>query len=91
MRLTVWSIFSGCRYLYYTIVGENPQIERSLLDGTNRTVLVNTGHRRPAALAIDFANGDLYWADSVAGSIQVNQSQYIKHAFYYKDSNYNLM
>lgn len=59
------------RYLYWTDMGQTAKIERSLLDGSNRTVLVQSGISLPRAIAIDFATHDVYWIDSVVDAIQV--------------------
>ncbi|XP_069472259.1 low-density lipoprotein receptor-related protein 2 isoform X2 [Ambystoma mexicanum] len=51
------------RYIFWADYGQNPKIERSLLDGTNRTVLVSEGIVTPRGLAIDHSNGYIYWVD----------------------------
>lgn len=59
------------RYLYWADVGQTAKIERSLLDGSNRTALVTSGISIPRALTIDFETHDVYWIDSIVDSIQV--------------------
>uniref|UniRef100_A0A3Q2Q3X8 Low-density lipoprotein receptor-related protein 2 n=1 Tax=Fundulus heteroclitus TaxID=8078 RepID=A0A3Q2Q3X8_FUNHE len=51
------------RYLYWADYGQNPKIERALLDGTNRTVLVSSGIITPRGLALDWHSGYVYWVD----------------------------
>lgn len=58
-------------------MGQTARIERSLLDGSNRTVLVRSGISLPRAIAIDFATHDVYWIDSVVDAIQVTSSDCI--------------
>lgn len=51
------------RYLFWTDAGQNPKIERALLDGTNRTVLATDSLASPRGLTVDYTNGRLYWVD----------------------------
>lgn len=51
------------RYLFWADYGQNPKIERALLDGTNRTVLVSSGIITPRGLALDWQTGHVYWVD----------------------------
>ncbi|KAG7275698.1 hypothetical protein CRUP_011325 [Coryphaenoides rupestris] len=51
------------RYLFWADYGQNPKIERALLDGTNRTVLVSSGIVTPRGLALDRQSGYVYWVD----------------------------
>ena len=44
---------------------------RSLLDGSNQTVVVSSGISSPAALSLDVSSGDIYWTDVNVDSIQV--------------------
>lgn len=59
------------RYLYWIDAGQFPKIERSNLDGTNRTVVVTTNIKQPTGLTIDILTHDVYWTDSVQDNIQV--------------------
>jgi hypothetical protein len=68
-------------------MGQTAKIERSFLDGSNRTVLVNSGISLPRAIAIDFESHDVYWIDSVIDSIQVVKTnlvveKWLKHPRY---------
>lgn len=51
------------RFLFWADYGQNPKIERALLDGTNRTVLVSSGIITPRGLALDWKTGYVYWVD----------------------------
>ncbi|CAH1789469.1 unnamed protein product [Owenia fusiformis] len=57
-------------YLYWTDTGQHPKIERSRLDGSNRTVLVSAGIVRPWALTIDYTTHNVYWTDNRIDAIQ---------------------
>ncbi|XP_072435638.1 low-density lipoprotein receptor-related protein 2a isoform X2 [Chiloscyllium punctatum] len=51
------------RYIFWADYGQNPKIERALLDGSNRTVLVDDGIVMPRGLAVDHTNNYIYWVD----------------------------
>ncbi|KAA8588167.1 hypothetical protein FQN60_001361 [Etheostoma spectabile] len=51
------------RFLFWADYGQNPKIERALLDGTNRTILVSSGIITPRGLALDWQTGYVYWVD----------------------------
>uniref|UniRef100_A0A8C4T9C2 Low-density lipoprotein receptor-related protein 2 n=1 Tax=Erpetoichthys calabaricus TaxID=27687 RepID=A0A8C4T9C2_ERPCA len=51
------------RYLFWADYGQNPKIERSFLDGTNRTALVSSGILTPRGVAVDHQSGFVYWVD----------------------------
>uniref|UniRef100_A0A3Q2YAJ4 EGF-like domain-containing protein n=1 Tax=Hippocampus comes TaxID=109280 RepID=A0A3Q2YAJ4_HIPCM len=51
------------RYLFWADYGQNPKIERALLDGSNRTILVSSGIITPRGLALDQETGYVYWVD----------------------------
>ena len=59
------------RFLYWTDNGQFPKIEKSNLDGSNRTKIVTTGIAQPRDLSVDFVTGDVYWVDTVVDTIQV--------------------
>ena len=52
-------------------MGQTAKIERSLLDGSNKTAIVTTGISQPRDIAIDYQNHDIYWVDSIVDAIQV--------------------
>uniref|UniRef100_A0AAV2KWL1 Very low-density lipoprotein receptor n=1 Tax=Knipowitschia caucasica TaxID=637954 RepID=A0AAV2KWL1_KNICA len=49
--------------IFWAECGKNPKIQRSTLDGQNRTTLVNTLIHKPVALSLDLPRDLLYWAD----------------------------
>ncbi|XP_041123031.1 low-density lipoprotein receptor-related protein 2 [Polyodon spathula] len=51
------------RYLFWIDGGQNPKIERALLDGTNRTILISASIVTPRGLVVDYTNNFLYWTD----------------------------
>lgn len=54
-----------CRYLIWADWGVEPKIERSLLNGENRTVIINSSKINwPNGLVIDFNTDMLYWCDA---------------------------
>lgn len=57
------------RYLFWTDGGQTPKIERSLLDGTNRTILASESLASPRGLTVDYTNDFLYWTDDVLDMI----------------------
>lgn len=59
------------RYMYWTDWGEIPKIERAALDGSDRVVLVNTSLGWPNGLALDYAEGTIYWGDAKTDKIEV--------------------
>ena len=63
--------FFHFRYLYWADYGITPQIERSLLDGSNRSAIVKTGIMYPRGISIDYSTGHVYWVDTVIDAIQV--------------------
>ena len=57
--------------MYWSDWGFHPKLERAWLDGTHRTVLVNTSIRWPNGLALDYIGRKLYWADAKLDKIEV--------------------
>lgn len=57
------------RLLFWTDAGQNPKIERALLDGTNRTVLVSGSLGSPRGLTVDYGSDFLYWTDDTLDAI----------------------
>ncbi|CAJ1060825.1 low-density lipoprotein receptor-like [Xyrichtys novacula] len=55
--------------LFWAQSGSSPMIERSSLDGQNRTPLVSSSIRHPVALSLDMPRRLLYWADQGMRSI----------------------
>ncbi|KAK6165881.1 hypothetical protein SNE40_022703 [Patella caerulea] len=58
------------KQLFWTDQGMHAKIERSNLDGTNRTVLVDDNIIWPNGLAIDYFNDRIYWADTKKYTIE---------------------
>lgn len=50
--------------MYWSDWGKNSKIERSSMDGTDRTILVGEDLGWPNGLAVDSSEGKLYWADA---------------------------
>lgn len=63
MGITSW-YFSLPRYMYWTDWGENAKLERSGMDGSDRTVLINNNLGWPNGLTVDKASSQLLWADA---------------------------
>lgn len=57
--------------MYWSDWGFHPKLERAWLDGTRRTVLVNTSIQWPNDLALDYRERKLYWADARLDKIEV--------------------
>lgn len=50
--------------MFWTDWGENAKIERAGMDGSARSILIDTNVTWPNSLAIDFALRRLYWVDA---------------------------
>lgn len=50
--------------MYFANWGENAQIERANMDGSNRTVLVSQGIEYVNGLTLDYEQRRLYWGDA---------------------------
>jgi len=59
-----------CRRMYWTDWGVEAKIESAALDGTNRTVVINSSLVWPNGLAIDRLEHRLYWADAELDQIE---------------------
>jgi low density lipoprotein receptor-related protein 5/6 len=72
------------RFLYLTTgsrLTQTSKIERALLDGSNRTVLVSTGVVLPTSLSVDLDTGDIFWTDAIVDAIQVSSSFLVNFGF----------
>ncbi|CAF1149705.1 unnamed protein product, partial [Brachionus calyciflorus] len=58
------------KYLYWIDQGQNAKLERSNLDGTNRTILINSDILTPSDIFIDQETGDVYWSDNTRDKIE---------------------
>lgn len=73
------------RFLYLTTgsrLTQTSKIERALLDGSNRTVLVSTGVVLPTSLSVDLDTGDIFWTDAIVDAIQVSSSFLVNFGFW---------
>lgn len=52
------------RFMYWTDWGEVPKIERAGMDGSSRSVIINTDIYWPNGLTLDYEERKLYWADA---------------------------
>jgi len=59
-----------CRRIYWTDWGDEANIDSAALDGTNRTVVINSSLVWPYGLAIDPLEHRLYWADAELDKIE---------------------
>lgn len=50
--------------MYWTDWGEHAKLERSGMDGSDRTVLINHNLGWPNGLTVDKASSQLLWADA---------------------------
>ena len=72
--------------LFFADWGHSARIERSLLDGSERKVIVNSDLGFPTGLAIDFEVRKLYWADALHDRVEMadfdgkNRNKIIAHA-----------
>lgn len=57
-------VFSPLRYMYWTDWGEVPKIERAGMDGTLRSVIIDSDIYWPNGLTLDYGEQKLYWADA---------------------------
>ena len=61
----------SCSYLFFANRLSAPKIERSLRDGSDRRVIVDTSRIVvPEALTVDRANEHLYWSDSFQDRVE---------------------
>ncbi|XP_018026122.2 low-density lipoprotein receptor-related protein 4 [Hyalella azteca] len=59
------AVFPSKGFLFWSDWGENAsRIERSYLDGSHRTVIVNTNIGWPNGLALDYKSERLFWIDA---------------------------
>jgi len=60
-----------CRRIYWTDWGDKAKIESAALDGTDRTVVIDSSLVWPNGLAIDRLERRLYWADAELDKIEM--------------------
>ncbi|OBS65549.1 hypothetical protein A6R68_05911, partial [Neotoma lepida] len=49
--------------MYWSEIGEEPQIKRAGMDGSSRKILVNQGLGRPTSIALDQLSWKIFWSD----------------------------
>ncbi|KFO38174.1 Low-density lipoprotein receptor-related protein 2 [Fukomys damarensis] len=55
--------------MYWSEIGEEPQIERAGMDGSNRKILIDQGLGRPTSIALDQLSWKIFWSDDKFHSI----------------------
>ncbi|ESO92872.1 hypothetical protein LOTGIDRAFT_162349 [Lottia gigantea] len=60
----------GNGIIYWTDIGETPKVESSYMDGSNRTIIMDTNLGLPNHMFIDFLKDRLYWTDSLLHHIR---------------------
>ncbi len=74
MEQVLHYLLSAFRYMYWTDWGEPAKIERSSMDGADRTTLHSTGLSEPNGITIDYQIQTIYWTDSVLGVIDYSNT-----------------
>lgn len=52
------------RFVYWSDWGQQPKLERSRYNGTDRQILIDSEIQWPNGLALDLADRKLYWGDA---------------------------
>lgn len=60
------------RFLYWSDWGENPNIQRSFLDGTGRIIILQQDMGFPNGITIDYKERRLYWTDALKDKIETS-------------------
>ena len=55
--------FYSCRYMFWSDLGVTAQIERALMDGSRRHVIIYSDLSRPVGLTLDYSEQRIYWSD----------------------------
>ena len=67
------SLSVSLRYVYWTDWGNAPKIERSGLDGNDRTPLITAPDVHwPNGITVDYTNKKLYWCDGYLNKIKMS-------------------
>ena len=61
----------GAGYIYWSDWGDQPRIERSFMDGTEREILVDSDIGWPNEIALDLQQRTVYWCDARRKQIEV--------------------
>jgi hypothetical protein len=56
--------FEESGYIYFTIVGSSSKVEKAMLDGKNRQILVSHDVVEPNSITLDLYRSHVYWSDS---------------------------
>ncbi|KAK0093543.1 hypothetical protein PV326_013307, partial [Microctonus aethiopoides] len=75
-HLSYWfwniAVFPKLGYIFWTQWGSHVNIQRALLDGSNRKVIISTDLSYPNGLSIDYENRKIYWADMMNNRIEMS-------------------
>ncbi|XP_072942146.1 low-density lipoprotein receptor-related protein 4 [Epargyreus clarus] len=66
------ALFPAKGFLYWSDWGENPNIERCALDGTQRKIIIDHDLGFPNGLTIDYKDRRLYWTDALKDRIDTS-------------------
>jgi low density lipoprotein-related protein 2 len=58
------------KYLYWIVQGQFAKLERSNLDGSNRTTLISAEILSPTDLYVEPRSGDVYWSDNIKDRVE---------------------
>ena len=64
------TFYKRCRRLYWSLWGPNAKIETAMLDGSNRSILINENIEWPAGIAVDHPNRRVYWTDTKKRTVE---------------------
>lgn len=70
LALSFFLLVISNRYLFWTVLGKKPKIERARLDGTERTSIVTTGLYLPNDLQIDYSARRILWIDAIKDKVE---------------------
>ncbi|KAM3968213.1 low-density lipoprotein receptor-related protein 4 [Aphomia sociella] len=66
------ALFPAKGFLYWSDWGENPSIERSYLDGSQRKIIIKQDLGFPNGITIDYKDRRLYWTDALKDRIDTS-------------------
>ena len=69
-KATSLAVNPRLKYLYWIDQGQFAKLERSNLDGSDRTVLISTDISSPTDLFVDHRTGFVYWSDNIKDRIE---------------------
>ena len=70
LKLHAIPCFLACRKMYWSDWGSSPKIEKSNMDGTDRTTIISSGLTWVNSLALDLKKKVLYWCDASLNLIE---------------------